>query len=110
MSTTARHGSEKFRVQSYPDSCHRGLKYIAFVLLMQRPPVLTIESMIAAVKVNVAKLMPTVAKQTQLIIINELEVAWYFVAGAILTRYVTKCHLFASPFRQMTLTRRRTHP
>ena len=66
MSATARHGSEKFRVQIYPDSCHRGLKHTAFVLLMQRPPVLTIESMIAAVKVNVAKLMPTVVKQTGL--------------------------------------------
>jgi hypothetical protein len=74
MSTTARHGSEKFRVQSYPDSCHRGLKYIAFVLLMQRPPVLTIESMIAAVNVTVAKLMPTVAKQTYLGFINTLVV------------------------------------
>jgi hypothetical protein len=31
---------------------------------MQRPPVLTLESMIAAVMGGEAKLMPTVAKQT----------------------------------------------
>jgi len=47
MSTTARHGSLKFRIQSSPDSCHRGLKYTAFVLLKDK-----------------ARLMPTVAKQT----------------------------------------------
>jgi hypothetical protein len=35
---------------------------------MQRPPVLTIESMIAAVMENIAKLMPTVAKPIELII------------------------------------------
>ena len=72
MSATARHGSVTFRVQSYPDSCHRGLKHIAFVLLMQRPPVLTIESMIAAVTEYLAKLMPTVAKQVYLKFINTL--------------------------------------
>jgi len=64
MSTTARHGSEKFRVQSSPDSCHRGLKHTAFVLLMQQPPVFTLDSMIAAVMGDIAKLMPTVAKKT----------------------------------------------
>jgi hypothetical protein len=31
---------------------------------MQRPPVLTLESMIAAVMGDAAKLMPTLAKQT----------------------------------------------
>jgi len=55
-----------FRVQSYPGSCHRGLKHIVFVLLMQRSPVLTSESMIAAVTRYAAKLMPTVVKQTYL--------------------------------------------
>jgi hypothetical protein len=64
MSATARHGSETFRVQSQPDSCHRGLKYTAFVLLMQQPSLEILHSMIAAVKEGDAKLMPTVAKQT----------------------------------------------
>jgi len=63
MSATARHGSDTFRVQSNPDSCHKGLKYTVFVLLMQRSPVLKLESMIAAVTEDNAKRMPTVVKR-----------------------------------------------
>jgi hypothetical protein len=47
MSATARYGSETFRVQSLPDSCHRRLQYI-FILLT----------------VSNAKLMPTMAEQS----------------------------------------------
>jgi len=61
-STTARHGSEKFRVHTLPDSCHRRLKHTTFVLLIQRPSVYHF-SIMAAVMRDVAKRMPTVAKQ-----------------------------------------------
>jgi hypothetical protein len=38
-------------------------EYIAFVLLIQQPPVLMLESMIAAVMEAIARLVPTVATQ-----------------------------------------------
>jgi len=77
---------------------------------MQRPPVLTIESMIAAVKVNVAKLMPTVVKQTGLMSYQHVSGCTAICGRRYAAALRHKVPIFASPLRQVTLTRRRTHP
>jgi hypothetical protein len=103
MSTTARHGSEKFRVQRNPDSCHRGLEHTVVVLLMQPPSKLAYDPMIAAVTRHNAKLVPIVVRFSKSTIFQKVMVRVMFCAGVVASNTGTTKLSGLPLFRRMTV-------